>query len=126
MKKKILVVEDDAFFSSIMSEELTKVGYEVKSVFDGTHAIQAIEDEKPDLVLLDLLMPQTDGFQVLTALKNNPSSPTTPVIVLSNFGQSQDIKRAKDLGATDFLIKINYMPKQVLEKVSAVLGPATS
>ncbi len=119
--KKILVIEDDTFIASIIIDELKKAGYDVRAAQNGLEGIEAVLKEKPDLILLDLLMPKADGFQVLGTIKKDPATSAIPVVVLSNYGQPKDIARAKELGAMDFLIKVNFTPKAIIEKVSKIL-----
>lgn len=118
---KILVVEDDMLLSSIISRELASAGHELASVYKGEEALARAKEFTPDLVLLDLLMPQFDGFQVLDALKKDEELKSVPVIVLSNLGQKEDIEKAKAAGAADFLVKVNFAPKEIADKVGALL-----
>src|SRR5437870_2900511 len=126
MAKKVLVVEDDSFISTLITTEIQKSGYEVQSAHDGPHALLSAREEKPDLILLDLLMPEMDGFQVLEKLKADTVTASIPVIVLSNFGQPEDIKRATDAGAADFLVKVNFTPTEIIEKVNAIFGQSSA
>ena len=124
--KKIMLIEDDTFISSLITSEIKKAGYEVEAVYDGSRGITAVVEQKPDLILLDLLMPQMDGFQVLEKLKADVATSPIPVIVFSNFGEPKDVKRAKDGGAVDFLVKVNFTPKEIIEKIRNILGAPTS
>lgn len=121
MKKKILVIEDDVFISSLITGELADEDYDVQSAMDGPSGLAAAREQKPDLILLDILMPQMEGFEVLTTLKSDSAASSIPVVVLSNFGQPEDIKRAKDAGAVDFLVKVNFTPKEIGEKIRKIL-----
>ena len=118
---KILIVEDDAFIYEIIARELAKAGYEIKGAYDGEQALVLASAEKPDLILLDLLIPKKNGFEVLEALKANPELAKVPVIVLSNLGQQKDIDRAMNIGAATFLVKVNFTPQDVLAKIESVL-----
>lgn len=113
---KILVIEDDAFLSSLIAGELSSAGYAVLSAADGEKGI-VLAKEMPDLILLDLVMPGMDGFETLAALKADPALAHIPVVVLSNLGQPEDIKRATDAGAHDFLIKVHFTPSEIIEKI---------
>lgn len=115
----ILVVEDEEVLRTLMVEELKKHGYNVRSAVDGQEGWKLIEEDKPDLILLDLLMPIVNGYEILTRLSQN--SYDTPCIVLSNSGQIDDLNRAFDLGAKDVLVKANFTPEQLVQKVTSLL-----
>ena len=122
MVKKILIVEDDTFLQGLIAGTLTKEGHTVVSVADGTGANQKIEDEKPDMVLLDLMVPGVDGFGILEKLRATDTVKNTPVIIFSNLGEEKDITRAKELGATDFMVKSNFTLDELAAKIKTVLG----
>jgi DNA-binding response OmpR family regulator len=117
VKPKILIAEDDSFICRAYKEGLTKAGFEIAIAHNGNEAIEKIKSAKPDLVLLDLVMPDKNGFEVLEELKMNGTLKKTSVIVLSNLSQESDFKQVKDLGAADYLVKSNLSMKQVIEKV---------
>jgi len=121
-KKKILVVEDDSVLRYVLMEKLKNTGYVVFGAEDGEVAIGKIKDEKPDLVLLDILMPKKDGMEVLEEMNEDEEMNKIPVIIISNSGQPVEIARAKQLGAKDFLIKAVFDPNEVLEKVKKLLN----
>jgi len=121
-KKKILVVEDDSVLRYVLMEKLKNTGYVVFGAEDGEVAIKKIKDEKPDLVLLDILMPKKDGMEVLEEMNVDEEMNSIPVIIISNSGQPVEIERAKKLGAKDFLIKAVFDPNEVLEKVKKLLN----
>jgi len=121
-KTKILVVEDETFLVKIYSVKLKKEGYDVTLAMDGEEAVKLAAETKPDLILLDLILPKLNGFEALEQIRKNPSIKKTPVIVLSNLGQEEDIKRAESLGATDYLIKANFSIQDVVQKIKTVLG----
>lgn len=114
---KILLAEDDRFISRAYTDGLERIGFEVATAFDGAEALEKIKTNIPDLVLLDLIMPEKNGFEVLEELRMNKKLEDIYVIILSNLGQSSDIEKAKDLGAVDYLIKTNFSMKEVIEKV---------
>ncbi|MBI2482238.1 MAG: response regulator [Candidatus Vogelbacteria bacterium] len=118
--KKIFIVEDDEFLRSLTVKRLEKEGYEVAVAEDGDKAIDLIPKEKPDAVLLDLLLPGKSGFEVLEKLKEGDDLKGVPVIVFSNLGQREDIDKAKKLGATDFLIKANFTLDDVVAKLGSL------
>ncbi|MBP9856099.1 MAG: response regulator [Candidatus Pacebacteria bacterium] len=120
--KKILIVEDDEFLRSLAAKRLAKDGFKVKDAVDGDAGLKAIESEKFDLILLDLLLPGTDGFTVLEKGREMPNGKTVPIIVFSNLGEKKDIERAKKLGANDFLVKANFTLDDIVSKIHATLG----
>ena len=119
---KVLVAEDDAFLSKAYAAKLTKEGFEVISALNGEEIMEKVKSEKPDIILLDIVMPKKNGFDVLYDLKQEPSTKNTPVIILSNLGQEEDIKRGKDLGADDYLIKSDIAINDVVDKIKQVLA----
>jgi len=121
-KKKILIVEDDEFLRSLTVKRLESDGYVVAVAVDGETAVGAVTEEKPDLILLDLLLPGLNGFQVLEKIKASDETKNIPVIVFSNLGQKEDIEKAKELGANDFLIKANFTLDDVIEKVHSYIN----
>ena len=117
MLGKVLVVDDEEILRRIYADRLSVEGFTVDLATDGQEALQKIEVSKPDLVLLDLLMPRVDGFQVLEALKNKPELSNIPVVVLTNVGQEENVQRALSLGAKDYLLKTSHTPNEVLQVV---------
>jgi len=118
---KILIVEDDEFLRSLTAKRLEKEGYELAIAADGESAVSVAQDEKPSLILLDLLLPIMNGFDALEKMRQIESLKSVPVVVFSNLGQKEDIERAKGLGANDFLIKANFTLDDVIEKVKSYL-----
>jgi len=119
--KSILIIEDDDFFRELVKKKLLSVNFDVVESIDGEKGVKAIKEKKPDLVLLDLLLPNVDGFEVLSKVKSDPNLSSIPIIVLSNLGQQEDIERALKLGASDFLIKSQFDIDQVIEKIENIL-----
>lgn len=119
--KKVLIVEDDQLIFSILSRELTGAGYEVLNAFDGEQAITTTREQRPDLILLDILLPRKNGFEVLQALKADPELASIPVVILSNLGQPEDIQKGRELGAIDYMVKVEFEPKQIVAKVRTLL-----
>ncbi|KKT26180.1 MAG: Response regulator receiver protein [Parcubacteria group bacterium GW2011_GWA2_43_9b] len=115
--KTILLVEDEPTLQKTLSLALTQEGYEVKSALDGEIGLRLARESKPDIVLLDLILPKMDGFEVLDELKKDEATKNIPVIVLTNLESTQDIEKALALGATNYLVKANYDLKDVIEKV---------
>lgn len=121
-EKKILVVEDDGVLRDVLMEKLKNSGYIPVGAEDGEVAIVKIKEEKPDLILLDILMPKKDGMEVLEEMNADSEMKKIPVIIISNSGQPVEIERAKKLGARDFLVKAIFDPNEVLSKVESVLN----
>lgn len=119
--RKILIIEDDRFLRELISQKLLKEDYAIIEAIDGEDGLKKAEKEKPDLVLLDLILPGIDGFEVLEKLKNDPFFEQIPVIIISNLGQKEDIDKGLKAGAVDFLIKAHYTPLQIIEKVKKTL-----
>lgn len=119
--KKILFVEDESALQRALTKILGEEGYQVFSALDGEIGIQLARRERPDLVLLDLILPKKDGFEVLRELKQDSSTKQIPVVILSNLEENVDIERALELGATTYLVKTNYKLEEVVEKVKGLL-----
>lgn len=122
MAKKILVIEDDKFLRKVIVRKLSAEGYEVIEAIDGEKGIAAAQEQRPDLILLDLVLPEIDGFEVLTALKKGKNTFKIPVIVLSNLGEKENVERGIKAGAADYLIKARLEPSEITERVKKVLG----
>ncbi len=122
MAKKILVVEDDRFLRELITQKLAREGYDVSEAVDGEDGVKKAEEEKPDAILMDLILPGIDGFEAITKIKEKPDFENTPIIILSNLGQRDDVERGLKLGAVDFLIKAHFTPGEIIEKIEKVLG----
>ena len=122
MPKKILVIEDDKFLRKVIDRKLLGEGYEVVEAIDGSEGVRAAEDSKPDLILLDLVLPEISGFGVLTQLKASLATKNIPVIILSNLGEREDVEKGFSLGAADYLIKSHFNPGEIVEKIEAVFN----
>lgn len=101
----ILLVEDDAFFQKFYASKIKETGYQVEVAGNGVEALEKLKTVRPNLILLDLIMPLKDGFEVLQTLSQNPALSTIPVLVFSTLGQEKDVERAKSLGAKDYVNK---------------------
>ncbi len=121
-KNRLLVVEDDEFLRELITTKLINEGFEVIEAVDGEDGLRKTREGKPDLVLLDIILPNIDGFEVLKQLKADPSVASIPVVVLSNLGQQDDVERALSMGAKDYLIKAHFTPREIVEKVKLVLS----
>jgi len=122
MMKKILLIEDDKFLRELMVKKLLTMDYDVTSAVDGESGLSMIKEIKPDVVLLDLILPGINGFEVLEKAKQDPEIADIPVIILSNLGQKEDIERGQKLGAADFMIKAHFTPQEVVNKIKTILG----
>lgn len=122
MSHKVLIVEDDKFLRELISQKLSKEGFDVSTAIDGEEGVKKIKEIKPEIILLDLILPGIDGFEVLTQTKADSSVSSIPVIILSNLGQKEDIERGLKLGATDYLIKAHFTPGEIIEKIENILG----
>ncbi len=121
MAKKILIIEDDKFLRELITRKLLNEAYEVSEAVDGEEGIKKIKEEKPDLILLDLILPGIDGFEVLSKKKEDPALASIPVIILSNLGQKDDVEKGLKMGAVDYLIKAHFTPGEIIEKIKVVL-----
>ncbi|MEI6533480.1 MAG: response regulator [Candidatus Roizmanbacteria bacterium] len=121
IQQYILVAEDDIFLASAYRIKLTKVGYEVQIARDGAEVFTYLENKIPDLILLDLIMPLKNGFDVLTELKKNIKWSNVPIIIASNLGQKDDIDKGMSLGATDYVVKSDISLEQLVEKIQTIL-----
>ncbi len=121
MALKILVVEDDKFLRELITQKLSREGYDVKEAVDGEDGVVKVKEEMPDIVLLDLILPGIDGFEVLAKIKEDSETEGIPVVILSNLGQRDDVERGLKLGAVDFLIKAHFTPGEIIEKVEKIM-----
>jgi CheY-like chemotaxis protein len=121
MAEKILIIEDDYFLRDLMAKQLVKEGYEVFQAVDGEKGLEAAKKEIPDLILLDLILPGMNGFEVLEKIKQDIPLSKIVVMVLSNLAQKDDIDKALKLGAADYLVKVNFVPEEIIEKIKSIL-----
>ena len=121
MPKKIVLVDDEPFATIAYTDALTHAGFEVVVARDGEEAVPLIKSAKPDLVILDLIMPRKDGFTVLKELRAQAISSKIPIIVVSNLSQRTDIQLAKDYGAVDYIVKTDISLKELVERVKHFL-----
>ena len=119
---RILLVEDDRFLRKAAETTLKRHGYAVVTANDGEEALRAARSELPDLVLLDLIMPKLNGFEVLRALKGEASTAPIPVVVLSNLGQDHDVQQALADGAMAYLVKADLSLQELVKRVGQFLG----
>lgn len=117
---KILLVEDDEMISGMYKTKLTQDGYEIALAVNGIEAIEMVDKEKPDLILLDVIMPGVDGFSVLENFRQEKKI-KTPIIMLTNLGTEEDRKKGETLGATGYLIKASLTPAQLSAEIKKYL-----
>ncbi len=118
---KIVLVEDDMYLRKMYELGLKKAGFEIKSAENGKQGLELINTENPDLILLDVIMPELNGFEVLKQLNESGKIKNYKIIILTNLGQEDDIKKAIDLGAKDFIIKSNFTINEVVKKIKKFL-----
>lgn len=118
MKKyKVLIIEDDKFLLKLYSENLYRKGFEVISASTGNEGLNMIFTEKPDLIILNLILPTKDGFEVLDSIKSNSETKTIPVIVMTNLEQDEDVNKVKEMGAEEYLIKTKFSMHKLADVV---------
>lgn len=120
-KTKILLIEDDEVLMEMYKSKFTSEGYEFIFALDGHSGLELVQKERPDLILLDIILPRMDGFEVLKKLKEDTQLKDIPVILLTNLGQKEDQDRGLKFGAVSYLVKANHTPAQVVEKVKLLL-----
>lgn len=121
MAKNILIVEDDDFFRELIAKRLSSEGFDISEAIDGEQGLEKIKEMKPDLIILDILLPGIDGFEVLSKIKEDRSVVSVPVVILSNLGQKEEVEKGMRLGATDYLIKAQVTSDEIVNKVKSVL-----
>ncbi len=119
---KILIIEDDKFLRDLCQRKLEKEGFQVITAIDGGEGLKKMKEEKPSLVLLDIILPGLDGFEVLKRIQKDPSLVKIPVVLLSNLGQEEDVKKGTELGAKGYLIKAHFTPGEIIEKIKKILS----
>lgn len=118
---KILIVDDDSLISGMYSLKFKEAGFTVLTAVDGKSAVEITKAETPDALLLDVILPQMDGFEVLAELKKQGLLQKTKAIMLSNVGEQKDVQRGMELGAVDYIVKASSTPSRVVERVKALL-----
>ncbi len=124
MAKKILIIEDEEILLDLLKRKLSGMGYEVFSAPDGASGLEAIKEIMPDLILLDIILPKMGGFEVMEKAQNDETISNIPIVIISNSGQPVELDKAKKLGARDWLIKTDFNPQEVVEKVIQQIGLA--
>lgn len=118
--KKILIIEDEAVMNKLLRESFKEDGFEVGYATDGERGLELIKSEKADVILLDIILPKMDGFEILKNLKENKIK-TAPIILLTNLSEVADIQKALDLGARTYLLKSDYQLKEIVKKVKDLI-----
>ena len=121
MKKKVLIIEDEELVAEILEKKLKEAGYNVEVARDGEEGLNKMRKRKPDLVLLDIIMPKKGGFEVMEEMRKDENLKDIDVMVISNSGQPVELDKAKALGAKDWLIKTEFDPQEVLDKVNNLM-----
>ncbi len=124
--KKVLVAEDDVFLSQLLSTRLEKAGISVLKAFDGEEALNLIKKERPDLILLDIILPKKSGFEVAEEVASNPMLRIIPIIITSNLGQDSDVERGMALGVVEYLVKAKVNIDDLIAKVQIYLDKANA
>lgn len=119
--KTILLVEDDPFLIDIYRVKLKEAGFSVDVIDNGEKVMRSLEEKKPDLILLDLVLPQVDGWEILKKIRESDTLKKISVIVLSNLGQKEDVEKGLKLGADKYLIKAHHTPGEVTKVVKEIL-----
>lgn len=122
MPKHILFIEDEPTLQKTLGRALENDGYQVSSALDGQSGLALVKEAKPDLVLLDLILPKMDGFEVLKKIKEDEATKDIPVIILTNLESPEDVEKALSQGATNYLVKANYELDDVIKKIKALFN----
>ena len=120
--KKIMIIEDDRFLSSLMKARLEKEGFAVIQAFDGEEAMEMLKQELPSLVILDLIMPKVTGFEVLKSISVTPQLSKVPVVIVSNLAQDSDIEKARELGAKEYFVKVKVSIDDLVERIKTLVA----
>jgi DNA-binding response OmpR family regulator len=119
---KILIIEDDRYISKMYQLKLSLDGFDVQVADNGRIGVEKVKEFKPDIILTDILMPELDGFEVIKAVKAEEESKSTPILIMSNLGQEDHIQKGLELGALGYIVKSQYTPSKVVDKIKEVLA----
>ncbi len=119
--KKVLIIEDDTFLQSLEVGKIKKGGYDVITASTGEEGLEKIHEPNISLILLDLMLPKFDGFDILKKVRENESLKNIPVIVFSNLSEEKEVKKAKDLGSTEFMVKSNFTLDELIDRINTIL-----
>ena len=120
-EKSVLIIEDDKFFRDLLTNKLKEAGFNPLPAQDGGEAFNLLKAVKPDLIVLDLVLPGLSGMEILETLRKEEKTAEVPVIVLSNLSEPEEMEKAKALGVTDFLVKVNFTPEEIIERIKKAL-----
>ena len=120
--KNILLVEDDPFLIDIYTTKLKESGFAVEVASDGESALQKIKEKDPGLVILDIVLPHLDGWEILRQIKSDPKLKKIKIIILSNLGQKEEVEKGVELGAVKYLIKAHHTPSEVVAEIKKLLS----
>ncbi len=120
--KKILIIEDDPFLSEMYAAKFTESGFETEVASDGKEGLAKIENFQSDLVLLDIVLPKMDGFEILKKIKEKEELKEVPIVLLTNLGQKNEVEKGLSLGADEYIIKAHFTPTAVVAKVKEILS----
>ena len=118
---KILIVEDDPFLAEMYLTKLSQEKFEVELATDGKEALKKAEVVMPDVMLLDIVLPKMDGFEVIEKMKKNPALRNIKIVALTNLGQKEEVERGLELGVADYIVKAHFTPTEVINKVRQIL-----
>jgi two-component system, sensor histidine kinase and response regulator len=119
---KILIIEDDRYISKMYQLKLSLDGFDVQVADNGRIGVDKVREFRPDIILTDILMPEMDGFEVIKMVKGDPESKDIPILIMSNLGQEDHIQKGLELGALGYIVKSQYTPSKVVEKIKEVLA----
>lgn len=119
---KVLIIEDDRFLRELIAQKLEREKFQVMQAADGEDGLRKLSEQRPNIVLLDLILPGLSGFDVLKKIKEGSENTSLPVVILSNLGQREDVEKGLSLGASDFLIKAHFTPQEIIVKIQAILS----
>ena len=120
-RKKILIIEDDPFITDVYVLKLESEGYDVDTAEDGLVGLKKMQEKKYDIILLDIVMPNLDGFKVLERVRMNPNLSQVPIVILTNLSQKRDIEKGLNLGAIDYIVKTKFTPTEVAKTINKIL-----
>lgn len=119
--KSILLIEDDPFLIDIYVTKLGEAGFSVEVANDGQTALRNLEEKKPDMVILDIVLPKIDGWEILRKINSTPKLKDLKVIILSNLGQKEEVEKGINLGSIKYLIKAHYTPSEVVQEIKEII-----
>jgi two-component system alkaline phosphatase synthesis response regulator PhoP len=122
MAAKILIIEDDRYISKMYQLKLSLDGFDVQVADNGRIGVEKVKEFKPDIILTDILMPEMDGFEVIKAVRADEESKSTPILIMSNLGQEDHIQKGLELGALGYIVKSQFTPSKVVDKIKEVLA----